>query len=326
MKSKTKLSVDKKTLEKMFNTAGIKGITAVKPLGAGMFNAVYVGTANNKKYVIKIAPLKASKVMTYENGMLKAELFWYDLIREKTDIKVPTVYYSDFSHNTVDADWFIMEHIVGEHRNKAKLDGETSSMLSARVVAELHRVQNNKFGYIQNGLYGDWYTALVSMIENLLNDSANIGKPTKRGKDLLSLAHKYKSVLEKAPCTMVNYDLWDSNIICGKSGNGNTEFTLIDPERSMWGDPVFDFLCLENFFAPISEKKKSVEYHNRLCPVKIELNRETAIRYAFAQGLMALIQETEKFYRFSPFGQGWALDIISSNTLYRKAFEVLKNE
>jgi len=210
--------------------------------------------------------------------------------------------------------------------------GVKESDLNLKVARELYGLlKENGFNVImtrtdENGLYGDWYTALVSMIENLLNDSANIGKPTKRGKELLSLVHKYKSVLEKAPCTMVNYDLWDSNIICGKSGNGNTEFTLIDPERSIWGDPVLDFLCLENFFAPISEKKKSVEYHNRLCPVKIELNRETAIRYAFAQGLMALIQEAEKFYRFSHFGQGWALDIISSNTLYRKTFEVLKNE
>lgn len=325
MKSKTKLSVDEKTLKRMFGIAGINDITAVKPLGAGMFNAVYSGEAS-KKYVVKIAPVSSAKVMTYEKGMLNAELFWYDLIKKRTDIKVPDIYYTDFSHNIIDADWFIMEHLDGEHRNKAGLNEEDNLLLSAKTVAQLHCVQNDKFGYIQNGLYENWYLALVSMLENLISDAEQVGKETKRGKNLLNFAHKYKAVLEKAPCTTVNYDLWDSNIICGTDSRGQTVFSLIDPERSMWGDPVLDFLCLESFWAPINEKKKSVEYHNRFSSVKIEINKETAIRYAFAQGLMAFIQETEKFYRFSPLGQGWFFDVISSNILYRKAFEVLRNE
>ena len=94
----------------------------------------------------------------------------------------------------------------------------------------------------------------------------------------------------------------------------------------MWGDPIFDFICLEGFLTPIERKEKSVEYHNRISEVKIEINRESKIRYAFAQGLMALIQEVEKYYRFKPLDTGWFVDVTSSNMLYRRAFKVLENE
>ena len=124
----------------------------------------------------------------------------------------------------------------------------------------------------------------------------------------------------------MNYDLWDANIICKNTADGEPLFSIIDPERSMWGDPVFDFICLENFTAPLEKKSKSIEYYNRLSDVKIEINRETKIRYAFAQGLMALIQETEKYYRFRPVDKGWIIDTLSANVMYKSAFKVLSDE
>lgn len=323
MKSKTKYQLDFETVKKLFFSAKIENISAFSPLGLGMFNSVYE-VMGDREYVLKISPKTDLPVMKYENDMLKTELYWYDVISENTDIFVPEIYYSDFTRKYVDANWFIMEKIDGVTRNKLDLPQDEKLKKSVEIISKIHNMQGEKFGYVQNGLHNNWYEALRSMIVNLLSDADKFGKPSKNGKKLLSYCDNYKNILEKAPCTAVNYDLWDANLICKNTKNG-TVFTLIDPERSFWGDPVFDFLCLEDFVQPIEKKEKSVNLHNILSNVKIEINDETKIRYAFAQGLMGLIQEVERYYRFTHFSQGWILDTFSNKISYNSAFKVLEN-
>ena len=56
----------------------------------------------------------------------------------------------------------------------------------------------------------------------------------------------------------------------------------------------------------------------------MQVNRETRLRYAFAQGLLALIQEVEKYYRYTPLSQGWMVDIGGASVAYKAAFAALR--
>lgn len=325
MKSKTKYLLTEADIENVFSSLHIYGLKSASPLGLGMFNAVYNVVAD-KEYVLKIAPKSDIPVMTYEKDMLKTELYWYDVIKKNTDISVPKIYGSDFSHSAVDADWFVMEKMDGVHRNKFSAPDCDNLLETVSIVSKLHGIKGDRYGYVQNGLYDTWADAVTAMITNLLSDAERFGKNSRRGQRFLGYAEKYRDILSSAPCVAVNYDLWDANIICKNTADGDPLFSIIDPERSMWGDPVFDFICLEGFTAPLEKKSKSVEYYNRLSDVKIEINRETKIRYAFAQGLMALIQETERYYRFRPVDKGWIIDTLSANVMYKSAFKVLSDE
>lgn len=324
MQSKTKYLLTDETIKELFKKAGVDKITKIAPLGAGEFNAVYEVNAD-RSYVLKIAPNSNTPVLTYEKDMIKAELYWYDRIREKTNISVPVIYYRDFSKDLIQADWFIMEKLDGKQRNKAEIDRDVVTEKTAKMVAEIHGIHNDKFGYIQNQLYDNWYEALCSMIKNLLHDAERAGKRSKNGERLLKYAHKYKDILISVPCSMVNYDLWDPNILCTKSENGDVNFSWIDPERSFWGDRIFDFLCLENPIARIGEKTESIKYYNEVSKTPLKLNRELEIRFAFAFGLIALIQEVEKYYRYTPQNFGWWRNIAGQITYYNRAFGVLKN-
>ena len=318
MKSKTKYNLTDEEIKLIFKN----NINDIKPLKSGMFNAVYDVSVGNKNYVLKVAPKYNQKVMTYEKDMLKTELYWYDKISKNTNVKTPKIYFSSFdiSNNAINTNYFVMEKIDGLERSKAKLTSSQKLEMSSKIIAQFHNVKNDKFGYIQNKLYSNWYTAFRSMVENIIIDAEKMGKNTKNGKKLLEFVDKYKSILQMCECTMVNYDLWDSNIICN-----NDKFTVIDPERTFWGDPVFDFICVDNFTKPLKAKKNSIDIYNTISDVKIKINNETEIRYAFAQGYMALIGEVEKYYRFSPLSKGWMFDTLMSNTLYRFAFKVLEN-
>lgn len=324
MVSKTKYLLDDATIKKLFKKAGIEGITKIAPLGAGEFNAVYEITAD-KKYVLKVAPNKNVPVMTYEQNMMQTEVYWYDIIRSNTDIKVPDVYYTDFSKTLIPTDWFIMEKLEGKQRNEIKTDKTELEKKTAQMVAQIHKIKNDKFGYVQNQLYDNWYDALTNMIKNLLLDAQKMNKKSKDGEKLLSYAEKYKSILKAVPCCMVNYDIWDPNVICRYNEKNEIEFQWIDPERSFWGDGIFDFICLGNLIGLMEDKKNSVKYYNEATDIPVEFNKETSIRFAFAMGLLALIQEVEKYYRYSPRHFGWWRNIIGSNFYYKRAFGVLKN-
>ncbi len=194
MVSRTKYLLDDDTVKRLFKKAGITGVTGIAPLGAGEYNAVYAVKAD-KEYVLKVAPAEDVPVLTYEKNMMQSEVYWYNLLRTQTDIRVPEVYFEDVSKTVIPTPYFIMEKIEGEQMDKFRMtdsEKETCARRVAQMVAQLHKIQNPKFGYIQNGLYDNWYGALTGMLENLICDAARVGKKSPKGEKLLRLAQTGK--------------------------------------------------------------------------------------------------------------------------------------
>lgn len=323
MISKTKYKISEGKIKELFAKAGITDISSINPLNAGEFNAVFEVKAD-RDYVLKIAPDSTAPTLTYEKDMMKCEVEWYKQIKNKTNIKVPEIYYSDFSKELIPTDFFIMEKLEGKHRNEIKSNPQTVIKKTAEMISQIHTITNDKFGYVQNGFYDNWYDAFCSMVKNLISDCERMGKSTKKGQLLLKYVKGYKDILENVPCSMVNYDLWDPNILCTTDSTGDIVYSWIDPERCFWGDYIFDFICLELCTSPLKNKTKSIEAYN-LCGGKtVELNRNTEIRYAFAQCYMGLIQEVEKYYRYTPCHFGWWRNVLSASAMYSAGFKVLK--
>lgn len=327
MISKTKIEISNEKIVEIFENAGINGAGKIEPLGAGEYNAVFSVTAGGKEYALKIAPLPNQPVLTYEKDIMRSEVFWYKTMKEKTDILIPKIYHEDFSRTIIPCDYFIMEKIDGKTLDKATLSEEEKKFVKQELpvmLSKLHEIKSEKFGYIQNELFDDWYTALKSIFQNLVNDCEKSGHKTKRGMRALSLIEKNRTVLENVKGTMINYDLWEVNVIC-KRENGKLKLYWIDPERSFYGDPIFDFICLD-FMKAFSEKNEVKKAYNAFSKTKIGNGREENIRFAFADLLMGLIQETEKYYRYTPKNFGWWRNVFSSAFVYKRGFRVLENE
>ena len=325
MISRTKYDITREKIKEIFENAGIHGAHGIEPLTAGEYNAVFSVSAGGIDYVLKIAPLPSVRVLTYEKDMMRSEVFWYETMRNKTDILTPKIYFKDFSRTLIPCDYFIMEKISGKTLDKAKLSEEeikNARRETAHMIAELHKIGSDKFGYIQNTLYDNWYLALRSIFQNLVDDCRRAGKKTKRGEKALCLVDRYKSVLENVRGTMINYDLWDVNLIC-KEEDGRKRLCWIDPERSFYGDPIFDFICLD-FMTPFEKKFGVKKAYNEKADVKITNSRQEQIRFAFADLLMGLIQETEKYYRYTPRNFGWWRNVFSSRFVYKRGFAALE--
>ena len=144
MISRTKYLVDDETVRRLFQEAGLGTAEVVTPLGAGEFNAVYSVSAGGKEYALKIAPALDCPVLRYETSMMRAEVYWYEQIRQHTEIRVPEVYFTDFSRTKLPADYFIMEKLDGVSMDKMEFSkaervdaDKQTAVLAAQVVSEL---------------------------------------------------------------------------------------------------------------------------------------------------------------------------------------------
>lgn len=324
MISRTKYKIDNATIEKLFQAAGTGQITEITPLGAGEYNAVFTVKEGEKEYVLKIAPKSNIPVLTYEKDMMVSEVFWYSQMKAHTQITVPQIYYSDFGKKLIPTNYFIMEKLSGRQMDQMEFSEEertSSTAEMARMAAQIHKIKNDKFGYIQNELYDNWYLAIRGMVQAAIKDCRRKGKGSRRGKKLLAYIDKYKNILEKAECSMVNFDIWAPNILCQRE-DSEIKYSWIDPERSFWGDRIADFVCLE-VMTPLADKKISLKAYNEVSDRPVLATKEEKIRWAVAQAYLALIMETEKYYRYSLFHYGWWRNVSGADKFFIEACNVL---
>ena len=121
---------------------------------------------------------------------------------------------------------------------------------------------------------------------------------------------------------MVNLDMWYGNILSVRKNN-KIELIVIDPERTIWGDAIFDFVNLDTQNM-LDKKTTSLKVYNTVSKAKINCTKEEMIRFAFGLGYLALVQEAEKYYRYTPHHYGWWRNVSSCKSLYSNAFKILK--
>lgn len=323
-KSKTKYIATENEIKKLFADNGLGSAAKIEILGNGEFNAAYyIKTDNGSEYVLKIAPPADATVMTYEKGMMKAEVFWYENMQKYTDIIVPKVFFSDFECKTIMSNCFVMEMMKGEPLWACQFTEEESKRVQEKkinMLTQIHKIKNDKFGYVQSGLYDSWYEAIKNMAGNLVKDCKELGKETPDGEKLIAYIDKYENLLRNVPCRMVNFDLWDSNVLY-RDG----ELVWIDPERSFWGDPVADFITLgAGQKTPLSGKTKEIEIYNKTAKEPIVLTEDTERRYAIAVAYLALIEEVEKYVRYEPDEENYIRNTVDAGDMYDMAFKIFE--
>ena len=320
MTSKTKSKLINSDIKTLFKRAGIDGVTQIKALDTGEYNAVCQVTAAEKEYVIKIAPPPGLPVLRYEQNLMSSELAWYEKVAAHTSITLPHIHFLDLTATAAHSGYFIMDRLPGRALNEMKLsvtEKKNATSAMAEMAAQIHKIKNDKFGYIQTGLHSNWHQAIRAMTSNIINDAKKVNKPLKDGLELLAHIDRHQETLEAAECTMVNFDIHSANVIA----NANN-YAMVDLERSFWGDPVAELVNLE-MMLPLEEKTISIAAYNKLADTPIELTKETKIRYAIALGYLGLIMGTERFYRYTRLNSGWWRNKLAQRIFLKRAFKSL---
>lgn len=328
IKSKTKYQVNRDDIEKIFARFSLGDVSEMTLFGGGEFNsACKVAAIKNGvpvPYVVKLSPPEDANVLTYEKNMMSAEVYWYEQIRKNTDIRIPIVYLFDDTKEIIPVNYFVMEYISGEPLYSYDLSEKQRDSIKReklRMLSQIHKITGDFFGYYQGEHFSTWYEAIRSMVNSLITDCEAIGKETPDGHALLEAIDRHKNILEKVPCRMVNFDLWDSNVLLE---NGKKP-VWIDPERSFYGDPIGDMITQgKSQMAKLSEKEDAIRIYNEYASQPFGLNEEEKIRYAVMVSYLALIEEVEKYVRYETTDENYIRNTKDARAMYDMAFDFLK--
>jgi fructosamine-3-kinase len=325
MESKSKVTLSNDVLQRLFERHGIFGVTDFQPLGDGEYNSLYCAKNQENEYVIKIAPTNDAHSLTYERDMMAQEVATYQWMRAKTAIRVPIVYAFDESKTLIPSTYFIMEKLPGKplHHNDWTL-GEKKQAFAKTIenVAALHRVLGEGFGYPQNGLHSNWYLAIQAMVANLVGDAKRLGHPCPNGRKLLEYIDRFQTILQSVEARLVNFDVWDPNQI-GSIIDGRVAVAWIDPERSFFGDPIADFVCLDFLHMELTQKQAVIDQYNRYTDSPFVITDSLQVRFAIMLGYLGIIMEVEKYARYSKKHYGWWRNVAVCKLLFHHSFQTL---
>jgi fructosamine-3-kinase len=225
-------------------------------LDGGTYNTgVKVRLRDGDDVVVKISPPSTAPGLTYESDLLPAEADYYLRTRPRgvlvpetlavgTDVfpgrdhlvtsMLPGHTWWDFDPPPSDAGRASIRHQLG------------------RAVALAHQAPCDGFGYMfgREHLRGvTWPDAFEAMMGALLDDAAayrtDLPLPTTAIRDLVA-GHR-RALADVISPVLVHFDLWDGNVLVREDESGPVLAGIIDGERALHGDPVFEFPSLSVF-------------------------------------------------------------------------------
>jgi len=301
MQAKTKATVTDKQLQEMVKIAGLGEMINFEELTGGEFNRAFKLQTPKGRFVLKIAPSKGTTTLRYEQGIMDVELWVYDAIKNKTSIPIPQILYS--GNDVIDNQWFIMEELQGKLLYEAGLSKEEADRYQyqfGQKLAELHKIRNDAFGYMQMNLHPTWKDAYYDMVFSLIADGEDQGDIIPGVADVLRYIRKYEFALEavKTP-RLIHFDLFSNNIFADENKNFSG---LIDTERCFWGDYYADFIAI-NSLGKFPHSTHFVNGYNEIAEEKIVFTVESHARVSLMRlylGLVVCTEGTTRLPRHDP--------------------------
>ena len=138
-------------------------VVSAEDIGGGTYNrAIRVRPADGRRLVLKIAP--SAPGLTYEHDLLATEAEYYRLVSGP----VPSVVGAG-------PGFLLMTEVPGEPWNRTPGAGPHLRTELGGIVAGLHKVTGEGFGYPQDPLHPTWPAAFTAMVDAVLADAVRYG-------------------------------------------------------------------------------------------------------------------------------------------------------
>lgn len=231
--------------------SGAKVINA-KPIRGGLFNTSYkVELADQRAVVLRIAPPEDKKLLGVEKQLLKREVYINQCLKG-TEIPVPKLLFSDFTGKLIDRDYAICEFKEGytlyyQQKHLHKNDIERIYRELGEYARRIHSLENQErwFGYpppfARHKKWSDFIAQYVLSLEEDLQGHPYLCLPKEYS--LSNIAKKLAPRLDKVKIPrLIHGDLWLRNILVEKQQGRYQISAILDWDRSLWGDPYFEWI------------------------------------------------------------------------------------
>jgi Ser/Thr protein kinase RdoA (MazF antagonist) len=220
--------------EEALTAAGIDpaSVVASEEIGGGTYNtAIRLKLSDGRRLVLKIAP--SAPGLSHEHDLLATEAEYY----RRVPGPLPSVVGAG-------PGFLLMTELPGVPWSQAA-DGPRPHRELGGVVAGLHTVTGDSFGYPQEPLRPTWPMAFAAMVDAILGDAVTYEVRLPRpAAEIAHLVRRHEPLLALVTTpVLVHFDLWDGNILLDDGRVSG----IIDAERAFWGDPVAEFVSLSLF-------------------------------------------------------------------------------
>ncbi|MFE6234686.1 phosphotransferase family protein [Cellulosimicrobium sp. NPDC057862] len=232
-------------------------------LSGGMFASVFavdlaprpdeeVPDGSPARVVVKVTGADTSRLLRYEHGILTSEDAAYRAAHT-AGLPVPRVLHADLTREHVDGDALVVTFLDGTLWSGRELDDAATAEVRRGLgsfMARLHQIAGDRFGYPAqaSGLAADsWPDAFGRMVGAVLDDARRWGVelPETRVRDAVA---RHRDLLARVTVPrLVHADLWPGNVLLGgddqATGAADAGLAIVgvlDAERSLWGDPLFE--------------------------------------------------------------------------------------
>ncbi|MQY10157.1 hypothetical protein SRB5_02640 [Streptomyces sp. RB5] len=253
MQSITKPSVDRATVDALVTAAFGPGALPVRsrPITDGTYNTIVrVALADGRTAMLKVAPAPDAPQLSYERDILRTEALFFDRAAGLDGVPTPRLLSTGFERSLVPGDFVFMTEVPGRSLSALHASLAPEELAAVRrdlggVVARLHTVRGDTFGYPQAASAGSWAEAFGGMAEVILADAERLGADlTRPAAEIRAAVTGALGLLEGVTVpVLVHFDLWDGNVLV----EGSRVSGVIDGERAFWGDPYADFASLALF-------------------------------------------------------------------------------
>jgi len=223
-------------------------LASAERLTGGMFATTHrVTLEDGRRVVVKAAPDETDRLLTYEHDVLRTEALVYGLADDRPELLMPTLLLTDFSRTVLPGDAVVVSHLDGVPLNEVGFEAGDPRLMRAETELGAHlarqvTVTGPLFGYPSNpGLQaGTWPEAFGLIVEALLADGRRWGTDLPEAEIRAALARHTGALAEVTTPRLVHTDLWPGNLFVDPSSGALVG--VIDPERAVWGDPLFDLV------------------------------------------------------------------------------------
>lgn len=216
-------------------------------ISAGSYGKVFKCTDDSKSYALKIY---------FKDNTAESEYLSLKKLSQCRKIHIPDVYFYGLKNNTVPFDYLCMEYIDGKNalmnirllfaskkKKRAFADRVTDALL------DIHKIQGEKFGDIQNPQYESWIDYYRDFAEKIYSEALIKNSEKKFDGYILKTMTKAIERFDDIFCeevsapVLIHGDLNVMNIMVDKS---LMPVAFIDPLNSIYADREYDLFQLKN--------------------------------------------------------------------------------
>lgn len=233
-----------------------EGVKSYRLLDGGLFNTTYfIETNGSGKFVLRVGPVNRHLLMPFEHDMMADEVEVYKLLAEN-GVPCSKVVLCDTTKTLIDRDFMFVEYIQSTAMSNCALSPEDKARVfrdTGYYIAKMHAISSDshRFGRIIDVKNGGGYAKNSDFMYAELLDWEKVGVPTElftkeEHEKIRTLFKKSAPYLDEITVpALVHTDLWSGNILIRDENgirDGRKEFAaIIDTDRSIWGDPLFEF-------------------------------------------------------------------------------------